>query len=119
MSLNQFEEWLETKHPEHSGLMDEFTQDMNVEYEENQKLCNEYLEKYGREENCPNCDIMIFYVLPNSWGIPRLYDMTEPDSFLSVPCLHCPTILTIKNSHGKLENEFFPQSSTPKVNSSE
>ena len=106
MSFNEFEEWLGEKHPEHLNLVDEFTQDMNAEHKENQKLWGEYLEKYGREETCPSCDNMIFYILPDTWGMTKPVDMMEPDSFLYVPCLNCLTGLMIKNSQGKLEKEF-------------
>ncbi len=100
MSLDEFEEWLGEKHPEHISLMDEFTQEMNAQYEERQEIWGKYLDKYGREEQCPNCDYGIFYIMPESW------DMTIEDCFLSIPCMGCPTILTISNHKGELKQEF-------------
>ena len=100
MSFDEFEKWLEEKHPEHTVLMDEFKQDMNAQHEEQQKLWNAYLEKYGSEETCPNCGNFIFWIRPESW------DMTEEESCITMPCLNCRTILTITNHKGELKKEF-------------
>ena len=100
MSFSEFEEWLEEKHPEHTSLMDEFTQDMNAQYRAQQEIWGKYLDKYGKEEKCPNCGHHIFYIMPESW------DMTKEGCSLYMPCLSCPTILTISNHEGELRKEF-------------
>ena len=100
MSLDTFEEWLEKKHPEHSKLMDEFTQDMNAEQEEMDNLWALHILKYGREKTCRICDSPIFYLIPKHW------DMTEEDSTLWVPCLNGCGLLEIKNTKGVIEERF-------------
>ena len=103
MSLDEFEKWLERKHPENLVLMDEFTQDMNAKYDEQQKLWDIHLEKYGREKTCPVCKSIIYYVIPSLW------DMSKEDSTISVPCFNGCGILEIKNIQGNIEEEFIPR----------
>lgn len=100
MSLDEFEEWLEKKHPEHSELMDEFTQDMNAEHRESDKLWALHILKYGREKICPICDVPIFFLIPKHW------DMTKEDSTLWVPCGAGCGLLEIKNTQGVIEERF-------------
>ena len=100
MIFDDFEEWLGKKHPEHLGLIDEFTQDMNAQHSEQREIWEKYLDEHGEEEICPNCKHTIFYIIPESW------DMTEEGCALYMLCLNCPTILTISNHKGELRKEF-------------
>lgn len=113
MSLDEFEEWVEKKHPEHLDLMDEFTQDMNIKYEKAQELWSAHLEKYGRTKVCPVCNSSIYYVIPSLW------DMSKENSTLWVPCHSGCGTLAIKNIRGSIEEEFIVHGSASTTNKEE
>ena len=97
MSFEDFEEWLEENHPEHMGLMDEYTQHRNAQHRKDVDAWEEYLQEWGRFEDCPKCNFQIFYIQPKDF---------PGGASLFVPCLNDCGGLYITNTEGNITSQF-------------